>query len=480
MDDKEEKIVEEHSDEEEIVEAADELVKEKAHNEFTASENTAKYQFFVQNANFDSISDFKQILDLADIEDEKKYNLSSKEECAEFFSNCKNREYIILAIVLSVFELVPVGDFAYLKDSLTDFLPTITQLDKDGKEIYIQQTNPYLSLDVALSVVGGKMFIRDDGQKSIGYGENFEKVLSNIWIQFPDLRKPVIRWLLKVNDIAEYRTSFEVYQIVGAFIRIIKEDFQYAKQHMFDKLYSNPNNLGFLARLARELLEDKRFRNDTLNMVLKWTESESNWLWKSAFLICLNTYDPIVDERLRRAMINVFKKRMIGFQNSDLLFIVLFSEDAENVRSVVAAAFFDLYQSYNKRAKKDLALIYLRMVRYGYYQVNKSRIEIPFVTCDSKEQMNNICPVLTFIMLQYDLYRQLCYILQAYLEEIATYKVSSRTLSRITAFFYVLTRNEPGYQEDILLFLQGLKGDTAKLIYNKLMEIYQGKGGKGI
>lgn len=116
-----------------------------------------------------------------------------------------------MAIVLSVFELVPIGDFAYLKDSLTDFLPTITQLDKDGKEIHILQTNPYLSLDAALSVVGGKMFIRDDGQQSIGYGENFEKVLSNIWIQFPDLRKPVISWMLKVNDIAEYRTSFEVY-----------------------------------------------------------------------------------------------------------------------------------------------------------------------------------------------------------------------------------------------------------------------------
>ena len=261
-----------------------------------------------------------------------------------------------------------------------------------------------------------------------------KKVLSNIWIQFPDLRKPVISWMLKVNDIAEYRTSFEVYQIVGAFIRIIKEDFQYAKQHMFDKLYADPDNLGFLARLSRELLKDKRFGNDTLNMVLKWTESESNWLWKSAFLICLNTYAPIVDERLRRAMIIFFKKRMVSFQNSDLRFIVLFSRNAENVRSVVAAAFFDLYQSCNKRAKKDLALIYLRMVRYGYYQVNKSRIDIPFVTCDSKEQMNNISPV--------------------------------------------LTRNEPDYQKDILLFLQGLKGDTAKLIYNKLMEICQSKGGK--
>lgn len=40
-----------------------------------------------------------------------------------------------MAIVLSVFELVPVGDFAYLKDSLTDFLPTITQLDKEGEVI---------------------------------------------------------------------------------------------------------------------------------------------------------------------------------------------------------------------------------------------------------------------------------------------------------------------------------------------------------
>lgn len=481
MDDKEEKIVTEHSDEAEMAETADELVKEKAYNEFSASENTAQYQFFVQNANFDSVSDFKQILDLVNVNtgSDKKYNLSRKEECAEFFNTCKNREYITLAIVLSVFELVPIGDFSHLKDILTDYLPMISQFDKNGKEVYIQQMNPYLSLNTALSVIGGKIFIREDGQQSIGYGENFEEVLSNIWIQFPGLREPIINWLLKVNDISEYRTSFEVYQVVGAFIRISKEDFRYAKQYMFDKLYSNPSNLGFMARLAQELLEDERLRKDTLNMVLKWAESESNWLWKAAFLVCMYTYDPFIDNRLRRTIISVIKNRIVGFQNSDLKFIVSFARNAENVRSIVSVAFYDLYQLYSVRLKRGLAQTYLKMIRYGYYQVNKNSIDIPFLTCDSKEQMNNLRPVLEFIMSQYDLYCQLCNILQVYLEEISGYKVLPRTLRHVTAFFYVLTKDELEYREDILLFLQGIKGNTAKLIYSRLMEIYNKNGGKG-
>ena len=481
MTEKNETVKEEHCEEEkEKIETADELMKEKADNKFIARENTAQIQIFVQNANFDNKADIKQILDLVNAGggNEKQFDLRKMEDCAEFFDTCKKREYIALAIVLSTFEIVLIGDYVNLKDALMEYLPAVWQADQEGKETYVQQVNSYISLNSALSVIRGKIFITDDGQRCIGYGEGSEEVLSNIWVQFPDLRKPIINWLIRVYEMFEYKTSFEVYQVVHAFIRIITEDFQYSRMQVFERLYSEPDNLGFIARLAQELLGDKRFKTDILNMVLRWMESESNWLWKSALLVCLHTYGTDIDGQLHKTMIYAIKGRMFGFKNSDLRFIALFAGNARNVRTIMTFVFYELYQSDNMQGKERLAQIYLKMIRYGYYQVDRNRINLPFVACDSKEQMENMYCVLAYIMTKYDLYRQLCWILQAYLEEISNYDVSSGTLNYLTAFFFVLTRDAIDYQRDILLFLSELKGDIAKKIYNKLIKIYTNNGGE--
>lgn len=480
--DRDEKIINEHNAEnqEEVAETVDELVKEKATNEFIARENTAQVQIFVQTANFGNKSDLKLVKDLINLDTgkDKKYKLFEMEDCAEFFSTCKHKEYIALAIMLSVFEIIPIGDYTNLRDILIENLPSVLQTDKEEKNACNQQANPYISLNTILSIIGGKIFITNDGQRCIGYGEGFEKILNNIWTQFPNLRKPMISWLLRTNEVFEYKTSFEVYQVVGAFIRIILEDFQYAERQVFDRLYSDPNNLGLIARLAQELMRDKRFNTDILNMVLRWTESESDWLWKSALLVCMHTYGTAIDMQLHKAMICAVRKRMFVLKNSDLRFIVLFAGNAKNVRIIIADVFYNLCKSSSMWGKENLAKIYLRMIRYGYYQVNRSKIDLPFVTCDSKKQMDNLHVVLKFIMEQYDLYRQLCWILQAYLEEISNYDVSHEILNYITAFFYVLTRDKYDFQRDILLFLSELKGNTAKKIYDKLIKIYGNIGGK--
>ena len=474
--------VEEREDvkEKEKIETADELMKQKADNKFIARENTAQIQIFVQNANFDNKADIKQVLDLVNAGggNEKQFDLRKMEGCAEFFDTCKKREYIALAIVLSVFEIVPISDYANLKDALMEHLPAVLKVDQEGKETYVQKTNSYLSLNTALSAIQGKIFITDDGQRCIGYGEGSEEVLSNIWIQFPDLRKPMVNWLIRVYEKFEYKTSFDVYQVVCAFIRIITEDFQYSRKLVFDTLYTRPKNLGFIARLAQELLEDKRFKQDILDMVLRWMESESDWLWKSALLVCLHTYGSDIDEQLHKTMVHVIKMRMFGFQNSDLQFISLFSRNARIVRTIMAFVFCELYQSSNMQEKEKLAQIYLKIIRYGYYQADRNNIDLPFVTCDSKEQMENMHFVLAYIMTRYDLYCQLCWILQAYLEEISDYDVSSGTLNHLTAFFYVLTRDAVNYQGDVLLFLSELKGCIAKKIYNKLIRIYANNRGE--
>ncbi len=481
MEEKNETVKDEHyEEEEEKSETADELMKEKADNKFIARENTAQIQIFVQNANFGNKAEIKQVLDLVNAGGgkEKEFDLRKMEDCAEFFDTCKKREYIALAIVLSAFEIVSIGDYANLKDVLMEYLPAVLQADQEGKETYVQQTNSYISLNTALIVIRGKIFITDDGQRCIGYGEGSEEVLSNIWVQFPDLRKPMIDWLIRVYEMFEYKTSFEVYQIVRAFIRIITEDFQYSRMQVFERLYVEPDNLGFIARLAQELLEDKRFKPDILNMVLRWMESESNWLWKSALLVCLHTYGPDTDGQLHKTMIHAMKGRMLGLSNSDLRFISLFAGNARNVRTIMTVVFYELSQSDNMQGKERLARIYLKMIRYGYYQVGRNKIDLPFVTCDSKEQMENMHFVLAYVMTRYDLYRQLCRILQAYLEEISDYDVSSGTLNHLTAFFYVLTRDAVDYHGDILLFLSELRGCIAKKIYSKLIKIYANNGGE--
>lgn len=482
MEENKEIIKEEHYEEEEKekIKTADELMKEKADNQFIARENTAQIQIFVQNANFDNKADIKQVLDLVNEGDEnkKQFDLRTMEDCAEFFDTCKQRENIALAIVLSVFEIVPIGDYANMKDALIGYLPPVLQVNQEGKEMYAQQTNSYISLNSVLSVVRGKIFITDDGQRCIGYGEGGEEVLSNIWVQFPDLREPMINWLIRVYKTFEYKTSFEVYQVVRAFIRIITEDFQYSKRQVFERLCVEPDNLGFIARLAQELLEDKRFETDILNMVLRWMKSESDWLWKSALLVCIHTYGADIDGQLHKNMIHAMKGRVLVLKNSDFRFISLFARNARNVRTIMAFVFYELYQSDNMQGKEKLARIYLKMIRYGYYQVDRNKIDLPFVTCDTKEQMENIHFVLTYIMTRYDLYRQLCRILQVYLEEISDYDVSAGTLNYLTAFFYVLTREAVDYQGDIMLFLSETKGCIAKKIYNKLIKIYTNNEGE--
>lgn len=485
MDDKDENtknIIENQKDDSEADEAktTEELIKKKADNEFNVSENTAHIQIFLQNANFNGGTDLKQVLDLVNVNmgSEKKYNLRMEEDCAEFFSTCKNREYLTLAIILSAFEIVAIGDIANLTNALVEYLPSIIQLDSEGKEIHILKSDPYHSLNTVLSVIGGKVFIRGEGQQCIGYGNDSNKILSNIWTQFPVLREPIILWLLKVNDSFEYRTTFEAYQITTAFIRIMSEDFLYAQKHIFERLYSKPCNLGLLARLAQELLAKEKFRNDASLMILKWARSDSGWLWKAALLVHLNSYDPSIDNELKKALIITVSKKFFRLEHSDLRFITIFAAYSENVRLVITSVFHSLYKENDAYGKRELAQIYIRMIRYGYYEVNRKLINLPFVVCDSKEQVSNIEAVLVYIMSQYDLRCQLYSVLRAYFEEITFYDVPQNIDKHLTAYFYALTKKEYDYQEDILLFLKESGGNLANDVYNYLTKIYKDMRGK--
>ena len=202
----------------------EELIRKKANNEFKANGNFATIQIFMQNPEFKDGEDLRQILDSVNKKNnKKKYNLENEIDCAEFFCNYKNKDYITLAIIFSVFNVVYIGDLYNLKNTLMECLPPLYQLDQEGKQISEQQTDPYLSLSDVIIVIGGKKFITKDGEQCVGYGEKCEKILKNIWTQFPALRESIVTWLLKVNDLFECRTEFDAYQITAAFVRVIAE-----------------------------------------------------------------------------------------------------------------------------------------------------------------------------------------------------------------------------------------------------------------
>lgn len=457
----------------------EELVKKKADNEFTASGNFANVQIFMQNADFKDVAGLKQVLDLAGKEanDGKKYDLEKEEDCALFFRNCKNNDYVTIAIILSVFELVPVGDISNLKDALMEYLPPVLQLDSEGKKVPVIQTDPYLSLNDILSAIQAKIFVTEEGQQCVGYGKESVKVLENIWAQFPSLRNPIIMWLLKMNDMFEYRTAFEAYQIITAFAGVISEDFLYAKKEIFERLYSNSKNMGLLARLAYELLKKGKTRKHTSAMVLKWAQSDSSWLWKAAFLVYLYADIPSQDVRWKAALTLTVKRKVLGLRRADIRFIAGYAGHFEDMRSFMANIFYELYTSGKEDSREPLALIYLWLIEYGYYYTDDNLIALPFVACDSKEQIIKLLPVLAYLMTRYDLRHRLYSILRVYLEEIACYDVPGSTMKHIVAYFYTLAQKDSDYRKDILLFLRESDGRVARSVYHMLTDIWiKGEG----
>lgn len=121
MDELNEKIgenAENNSDEKDAIDNSDELEKAKRTNEFTAKDNAAQYQIFVQN--LDSLfAGYRQNPKGTKIkQDTKKYDLSSLEACSEFVEKYGDSEYVAVAIILCTFEVVPVGDLPNLEERL--------------------------------------------------------------------------------------------------------------------------------------------------------------------------------------------------------------------------------------------------------------------------------------------------------------------------------------------------------------------------
>lgn len=474
-----EEDIEETIEETEEIDKSADLEKEKQiqiMNEFNAEGNMAGTQVFV-NAGCLNMS-YKQSSEDINVKvSSKEYDLRDSGECSEFIEEYKNSEQLAIAIILSTFEVVALGDLPDLQKNLMRYLPLPKMLEGEETENYYSRQNSYISLNTILATVGGKKFITEEGQMCAGLGEDSKQALANILEQFPLLRDPIVSWLIHMNEIYKYRTTFEAYQIIAAFSRVISLDIIDAQKRIFPQLYTNPRNIGLLGNLMSKLYEEPALRNDIESIILQWIKSDSIWLWKAACLaysffmedgVCIS-YEPLLYKAVRR--------RFFRFRKEDWNFISTLSMQSGHFRTMVASIFCDVYKkSETREMRMMIAQIYINLIRCGYYRVNSSLIELPFVACDTKQQQKDIRQIVAQIMSIYHLRKQLYVILQTYLKELSNYDFSEDVINHISAYFYNMVSNDKAYQKDILFFLKNCESKAANHIYKKLYSIYSREG----
>lgn len=447
--------------------------KKRTINKLNANNNWGRYQAFVNGKCSIVYNIYEQDLEQSEPEKSlKKYDLRNSNDCAEFVEKYKYSEYLAIAIILSTFEVVLLGDLPDLQKTLMDNLPMVKIQNNEDKEKLVSQRNPYVSLNTILMVINGKRFVTKDGQICIGFGEGSIQILINILEQFPMLRSSIVSWLIYLSKIYKYRTAFDSCQMVAAFARIISLDITDAKMRVLPQLYSNSNNIALLGALAYKLYTNNMLVNESELILLYWLKSDSKWIWKSALL----TYSFIIQKNnnttIEDDLKKTFSKKILYLKGRDLHFIAMILHQSKHCRIMFAEIFNNTYNKTNDKKKKLLICEqYLNLIRYCYYMVDASFIKLPLVACDSKSQQICLTKIIGQIMSVYYLRKQLHAILGAYLDELSSYNFSENVIKHISGFFYNMISLTSLYKEDVLYFLRNCKNEAAKQVFMRLYHI---------
>lgn len=470
-------VLHEAEEEESITDSSDlEQKKQSANNAFNVEGNVAQTQIFIQNLSTLN-ANYKQSQEQDNFGlPEKSYDLRDSKDCSEFVEKYRDSEYLAVAILLSTFDMVALGDLPDLKEKLLEYLPAAEDLNEEVEEKHSRQ-NPYISINTILTVIGGQRFIREDGQTCVGLGEDSRLALMQILEQFPFLKGPIVSWLIDVNKMYKYRTTFDVYQVATAFVRIVSLDIRDAQRSVFSQLYANPDHAGLLGILAYKLYEDTANTEEIENIILQWIQSDSIWFWRSASLAYTVLKENDKNISFELDLQTAISRRLLHFDSDDLFFIAMLLIQSKHFRSMIAAVFFHVFGRLNSREKRlRLAQIYMNLLRRGYYQVNASLPQLPLVACDTKQQQEYLTEIIAQVMSVYRLRNQLYVVLKAYLKELSGYNFSEKVINHICAYFYNMALSDDVYQQDVLDFLKNCKNKAATRIYDKLYHTYEKKG----
>lgn len=464
---KEEELERAESDMEEVDDEA-ELNEKKQENRFNVENNRAQSMVNLNNLKGNVYIQYQNEEAEKSINiSARKYDLRKPKDCIEFVETYKDSKYLALAIILSLFEAVPLGDLPELELKLLNYFPKSTEKENG----YISQKTSYLAVNTILNVIGGQRFKRSDDRQCVGMGEDSMQMLANILEQFPVLRSTVIRWLIDINADYKYQTTFESYQMVTAFVRIISLDFDDAERRIFPQLYSNPANAELLGVIGYRLYMTPEHVDNAKKMISQWVRTDYVWFWKSAYMTYFFIKENGMDFPYEKELCKAIRKKYCLFKRNDLTFIAALLAQSKHCRTMFAQVLHDLYEKAGTREVQMIgAQTYINLVRQCYYQVNSSLTELPLVACDTKKQQEDISEIVGKAMSQYHMRRQLYFILKAYLKELSYYHVSERIMNHISAFFFNMMLYDTGNGEDVLFFLNGCQNKTATQIYRALLQ----------
>jgi len=409
---------------------------------------------------------------------DKTYDLTNRNDVVAFGEKYKAGEHLASAIILSVFEYIMLDDLHDLKSKLLQKLDKV--VDEEGNEITVQQ-NSYLATDSLIKIVSGKFFEEPrSGEKCVGLGESRPTVLRNLWEQFPSIRVCIAKWLLSVSDTFEYRTSFETAQIVKAFVHIMKLDFTAGERHIFERLRSDERKLWLLSAIALKLHDDTDCEKRILPMLNSWIYSSGHWLWKVSYYVYAYSERGSICDTFETSMSKLIKSKIekllgyleygsCGFTIGDVVYISQFLIYSERARTLLSQILGELAKKHKDYGHKQLlALIYLAILREGYFRVSKKYSALPLIVYDTKQQLLGISPLPSIVLQSYETKREFLLILGAYLKEASDYTLDDATIKRIKAFFIVLLRDNARHSYDIKAMLKRCNCRLADSIANEI------------
>ena len=454
----------------EPISSPSELEEEKrTTRDFYAQNNTGHIQVFIQSLESLNLGvqpkEDKSLEKLAS----KTYNLRNRADCADFVEHYKCSDYLAIAIILSVFELVALSDLPELQATLVKMLPAMELAELEDTATVV--SNPYISTNTFLATIGGKQFVTEDNRIYVGLGENFFQAFQNLWELFPSLRDSILEWLIQLYQIYQFRTAFDAYQMSNAFAKIISLDFVAAKKHIFSKLYSEREYTGLLGGIVCKLYDNSDLREDLTFMLKDWANSPS-WLWRPLYLAYSFLPPEIRPEEIDILIKKTVNKRLAHMTRDDSGFFAILLMGSEYFRTLFSQLLnHKIQKAIMRKERLFIAQNYLYLIRNSYYLVDASHPELPLVTCDTADQLRALSPVLSQVISHISLRRQLYAVLRVYLKEISNYCYTDELFDHTAAYFYKIVQDLPEYQEDIREFLSDCRSRMTLRLCNRLFAI---------
>ncbi len=183
----------------------------------------------------------------------------------------------------------------------------------------------------------------------------------HIWANFPQFRKPILRWLMEIRENSEFddHTKYRVKQALAAYAAI---DIEFAYSTIIPEL-KNKKDIYGLCSVLGALINDDVFENNVDALIVSWIADKSdNFSWKAVFASLeddrFKKHEVELQRRLQQIINQILMEEQPFLDNvtiySILLFIMLTAHASTAARNVLVGAlklFFEQRKTYAEKFK---------------------------------------------------------------------------------------------------------------------------------